>query len=121
MPRPIHVREPLLSQIVSGQKKYDARLRKGFWDKVEKDTVLTFYNDKYASVEVYVVNVFIAKNFADVWVEFGREFVPEADSKTHVRRMYDAIYPYKDTVTYGVVAFEFRILRVVENKRVKSG
>lgn len=101
---------PWLDWIISGDKKYEGRLNRGFWAQVSIDDSFYLVNDNLI-VFVKVIDKLHYANFSNAFDQLGSELVPINNiSNEQVRQIYNDIYSSDEIEQYGVVAIKLKVL-----------
>jgi ASC-1-like (ASCH) protein/glutaredoxin len=99
------IEEPWLGWIVNGPKRYEGRLKRGFWARIkEGDEFIAFSKSREVLLRVGAVKEY--PDFAEAWGDLGEALIPKCKSKESAMAMYTKFNSVKDILKSGVVAVE---------------
>jgi ASC-1-like (ASCH) protein len=101
--------EPWLGWIVDGPKRYEGRLKRGFWARIKAgDQFVAFSKLREELLRVRSVKEY--PDFAEAWGELGEALIPKCKSKEAAMAMYTKFNSVKDILKSGVVAVEVEVV-----------
>jgi len=106
----VRIREPWLTQIVSGRKLYEGRVRKGLWNRLVPGDCLVTSSDSFSYVELIIRDALPFNGFDDAFKALGKDLLPEgAETPDDALALYKHWYSYKSVQKFGVVAFKVEV------------
>eukprot|EP00930_Biecheleria_cincta_P082510 TRINITY_DN7222_c0_g2_i2.p1 TRINITY_DN7222_c0_g2~~TRINITY_DN7222_c0_g2_i2.p1 ORF type:complete len:320 (+),score=45.12 TRINITY_DN7222_c0_g2_i2:74-1033(+) len=107
----VRIDEPWLSWLISGAKTHEGRVFRGMWAKLAKGDQLIAYSEKYAHVDLTVVDLLRFADFDSAFASLGKRLVPEgATTPAEALELYRK-WNTAETVRQsgGVVAVEVKV------------
>jgi len=103
-------KEPWFSLIKVGKKKYEGRVRKGYWSQVKIGDKITLYNNDNEYV-VEVRELLYFDDFKAAYRSLGEQLLPYVDSEEECWRIYnnfndDEIISKNGVVAIGIIKLE---------------
>jgi ASC-1-like (ASCH) protein len=109
---------PWFDWMEQGVKRFEGRLRKDDWARLQPGDLIEFVNantQKVLLTRVLALPSF--GSFADAFKELGRELVPVPGvDAADVACIYRQYYPDEEVQQYGVVAVHIEVLRTGESE-----
>lgn len=104
------VKEPWFSWIVTGVKKYEGRLEKDDWSRLQVDQKILLYNENYDRQLVKVVSVQSFKTFNEAYEACGTQLIPTLAEGMTAEQCYAKIYRGIKLKKYNKVVVELELL-----------
>ncbi len=99
-------KEPWFSFLKSGEKIFEGRVRKHFWNKVKEEDVFTIFcgNEEF---DVVVTEIIYFDDFREMYKKLGEKLLPGVKSEDECWKVYnqfnnDLVISKNGTVAVGI-------------------
>jgi len=104
------VKEPWFSWIITGVKKYEGRLEKDDWSRLQVDQKILLYNEDYVHQLVKVVSIQSFKTFNEAYEACGTQLIPTLPEGMTAEQCYAKIFQGIKLKKYTKIIVELELL-----------